>query len=111
MAFSTRLKYEPLRSVSATTFTGDFIPIGSPLQNAASIVKIINDSIVNVEISIDGITAHDFIPVGGFVLYDCTMNAPSATNGIFVPANTQFFVKGVMASGDIYVSSLYVDVT
>ena len=109
MAYTKRLLYEPIRSIDSATFTGSYQALGTPLLNAASIVKIVNNSGVLVTISTDGINDMDVVPTDGFVLYDITSNTP--TNGddaIFIPQGTQYLIKSTGSTGLVYLVVLYI---
>lgn len=107
MAYSQALRYEEMQTFDTSSLTGSYQPLGIPLPQAASIVKIVNNGSSVVTISTDGIKDHDVIPGLSFALYDCTTNAAHASAGAFLSKNTQFFVKGSMSSGFIYLVTLY----
>lgn len=108
MAYTKQLKYETLRSIDSATFTGSFQALGTATTHPATIVKLVNNSSVDVTVSIDGTNACDFCPAGGFFLYDCTSNLPHGTDAIFIPQNTQFLVKGSAGTGLVYLVVLYI---
>ena len=109
MAYLPQLFYIPMTSISATTLTGaSYQIIGVPLPNPCSLIKIVNNSTVDVSISTDGLTDMDIVPTGGFTLYDATANLPHSSDATLFPKNTQFFVKGVAGTGSIYLVGLYI---
>ena len=108
MAYTNQLLYEPLRSIDSATFTGSYQNIGTPLAHPGAVIKFINLSSVVVTVSVDGVNDHDVIPVNSFVLYDVSSNSPpQASNGIFVPQNTQYSVKGASSTGLVYLMVQY----
>jgi hypothetical protein len=109
MAYSKILKYETIRSIDSSTFTGSYQAIGGPLLHPASIVKMVNNSTSLVTVSNDGTTTVDVAPANSFWLYDYTANTP--TNGddaIFAPQGTQYFVSGSAGTGSVYLVVLYI---
>jgi hypothetical protein len=109
MAYTNQLLYEPLRSIDSATFTGSFLPLGTPLLHPSALIKIVNTSSVLVTISIDGVTAVDVVPANGFVLYDVTSDSPpQASNGIFVPQHRQYYVSGTASTGLVYLVVQYI---
>lgn len=93
MANGLRLIPETLRSRDSTTFTGSFQTLGTPLNYACCLVKIVNNSNVLATISWDGLTSHDIVPANSFTLYDVCSDA-GAQRGLYVPQGTQFYVSG-----------------
>lgn len=107
MYVSTILKYEPIRSLDSSTLTGSYLPIGTPLADASRILKIVNTSNVTVTISTDGVNDMDIIPSGSFVLYDAGTNRGNAAPCMTFAKGEQFYAKGSVGAGLIYVVSLY----
>ena len=104
---STAIAYNTRQSVDSSTFSGSYLPIGSPISNSARIVKIINNSGVDVDISTDGVTNHDFIPKNGFTLYDLGTNRGNDSPCLNFSTGTQFYAKGSASTGLVYMISLY----
>jgi hypothetical protein len=108
MAFSSRLLYQPRQTLDSATFDGTYQLLGT-LNFPGAIVKIVNLSGVNVDISTDAVNDHDIVPSGGFTLYDCVTNHANATPGVFVPSGTSYYVKGATAStGLVYLVIQYI---
>jgi len=110
MAYTETLAYENIRSIDSATFTGSYQALGAKLANAASIIKLVNDSTVSVTISIDGTNDQDILPSMSGTIYDNTANRTSSTSGIFVPIGTQYYVKGSAGSGLVYLVVQYIKV-
>lgn len=101
-----RILPEALRSRAASTFTGSYQTLGSPLSNPSRIIKFTNNCSVDVTLSWDGVTDHEYIPAGSFLLLDETSNAVS--NSVLVAAaQTQMYVKGSAGTGTMYLSTYY----
>lgn len=111
MSFAVKLKYEPARSVNSTGFNNSYAAFGTPLANSPVIVRFVNDSDRDIFISTDGTNDMDFIPAGGFALYDLTANK-NAGPALGFPKLTQFYVKGASAgTGLVYAIVLYASET
>ena len=104
---------EALRSRNSTTFTGSYQTLGSALSNSARIIKFVNNSNVDVTVSWNGSTDHDFIPAHSAWVIDVSANKEALTFGggqLYVGAQTQFYVKGAAGggnSGSVYLIVLY----
>src|ERR1700755_826367 len=110
MGYTQQLLYEPIRSISATTFTGSFQNLGTPLAHPAAILKMVNNSSVDVTISIDGTTTVDIAPASSYWLYDATTNRASDGNPIFIPQGRQYMVSGTAGTGTVYLVVQYIGV-
>ena len=108
MAYTQRLDWEPLRSIDATTFTGAYQAVGTPLTNPSYIIKLVNNSSVFVTISKDGVTDIDVAPANSYWLYD-ESKAGAIASAPSLPAGTQIFVKGnAGGSGNVYLVSQFI---
>lgn len=108
MSFTRKLTYEVRRSIDSATFTGSFQALGTPLNNAASIVKLVNNSDQLVDISIDGVDPHDVAPANSYWLYDVTSDSPEESGSIFVEKGRQYYVSGSAGTGLVYLIVQYV---
>lgn len=101
-----RAEYMASQSRDSATFDNTYQTLGSALSSPAILVKIVNDSAIDVDISTDGTTDHDFVPANGFVLYDLRANHGQEIDFAF-PQGTQFYVKGsVVSTGLVYLVSM-----
>lgn len=102
----TRLYPEELQSVDAATLSGSYVSLGT-LTKPSRIMKITNNSTVDVTLSWDaGVTDHEYIPTGTFILLDCTSDAGSS--GLLeIIVGTPFYIKGAAGTGNIYLSSYF----
>ena len=103
MAYTTRIDWEPLRSINSAALTGGYDALGTPLANPSYLLKVINNSTQDVFISKDGATDIDVVPAGSFFLYDET----KTTKYEMVAARTQIYVKGTAGVGTIYLVTQY----
>ncbi len=94
--------------VSGGTVTGGtYTSFGTPLVNPSYICKLVNNSNILVIISIDGKTDIDVAPGNSFWLYDESKQA-AYSNFPSLPAGTQFFIKGAIGVGSIYLVTQYI---
>lgn len=103
---SKQIQYETLRSRNSTTFNGTYQTIGTPLNNPACIIKMVNNSTVLVTVSLDGITDMDILPPNSFFLYDISSDK-SHTENLFLKKGTQFYVNGAAGTGFVYLVVLF----
>ena len=108
MGFTSRMQFGTRQSFSSASLTGTYQALGNPISHAASILKIVNGGTTDIDVSIDGSTNHDVVPASGFVLYDVSSDNP-VSNPVFIPNNTQVYVKGTAGTGTIYLVHLYVE--
>ena len=104
---SSAVAYDAARSVNSATLSGSFMVLGSPLTFQARIIKIVNNSGVDVTVSTDGVTTMDFVPKNGFTLYDLGTNRGNDSPCFVFPSGTQFYVNGTASTGLIYLICLY----
>lgn len=69
--------FDTLRSVAFGSITGTFATVGSALSFPARIIKFINTTNGDMEVSIDGTNVHDRVPANGFSLYDISAAHPA----------------------------------
>lgn len=108
MSYSIILFFDPLRSIAAGSVGSSYTAIGTPLVHPARILKIQNLTDANLLFSFDGTTDNEFVPSGGFTLYDVTTNQVQ-TQGAFLLKGTQIYVKqsGVPSTGSVYITVGY----
>lgn len=106
MSFGVKILPETLRVIDSATFTGAYQTIGSALTHPACLVKFVNDSNVLVTVSWDGINDHDILPQNSFALYDITSDT-QREEGLYIAEGTQFYVKGAVGAGSVYLVVLY----
>ena len=103
--YGIKLTYDERRDIDSATFNNSYQAVGSALTRPIRIVKIVNNSDEDIDISTDGVTDHDACPAGGFCLYDLTANKVQyqGQSGAFFAEGTQFYVKGAAAgTGLVY---------
>ena len=92
-----RAQFLERRSINSTGFDNSFQALGDPIEDAAVIFKIVNDSGVNIDVSLDGVTDHDVVITKESNLYNVRTNQGDFKDFSF-QAGTQVHVKGAAAS-------------
>lgn len=118
MSYTNRIKWEPLRIVTApfTSVPQPFAFVvggnaaGDPLENPSYICKLVNNSTVLVTISIDGEDDVDVAPANSFWLYDegkvgTSSQYPALEKG------TQIYITGTGGTGSVYLVTQYIKQT
>ena len=110
MSYTQRIAWETLRSIDSATLTGVNQSLGTPLDHASYICKLVNNSTSLVIISIDGINDVDVAPSNSFWLYD---EGKVGVSGGYpaLPQGTQIMVRGSAGTGSIYLVSQYIIVS
>ena len=101
---SNRVNFLPLQSINSATFTGAYQLLGTSLA-PCRIIKIVNNSNVNVTVSFDGITDHDFVPAANFILYDFGANKGTSANALDLPVEG-IYVKAAAGVGLVYLTTI-----
>jgi hypothetical protein len=105
------IKAIEMQSLDVSTLVGAaFSPIGVGLPHACFMLRIDNDSDINLVISYDGVTEHDFLHAGSTeVLFGFpqapNMSATMAEHTVIYAANS----TGGAGTGDVYVIGYYQD--
>lgn len=105
-ALYVRIFPETLRSANASTFTGSYQALGSPLGHSIRLVKWTNTSNVDVTISWDGINDHEILPANSFVLLDVSSNR-EVSNQWEIQNGLQFYIKAAVGVGSVYMSAYF----
>src|SRR6185369_1385282 len=101
------VRVDGLRSLAAGSISVTYATVGGAFTHAMRLFKIVNNTDGDLTVSFDGGNDNDFIPAGGFTLYDCTTNK-TGSNSTFVFQNgTQVFVKGTPSTGSVYVVVIF----
>ena len=118
MSFSLPVRIDTLRTVANASISASYVAFGSALTHRARVVKITNNTDGDMFIGVnsvgpapasDGSADNDFVPAGGFVLYDFTSNSASGGSPFVFQQRTQFWVRQSTAptTGDIYMTVVF----
>lgn len=97
MAYGTRVKFEEVREVAFGSITSNYTAVGSPLTDHARIIRLNNQTDVQVYISLDGSINHIRMAANSFLLLDFSANK-IRDDGLFASVGTQFYIKEEAAS-------------
>ena len=92
MAYPKRVRMDELRRLAFGGITANYAAVGAALTDPCRIFILSNLSDDNIIFSLDGVTDHFFVPVGGFKLIDCTANKVRE-EGFFVSEGTVFYAR------------------
>jgi capsid protein len=98
----------PLASIDSATFTGNYLPInGAGLTEACSLIRITNDSNVDITISYDGATPHDYLRAGDKL--ELNLQANSQPNGYmsFLKQGQVVYVLAAPGIGYVYLAGYF----
>ncbi len=101
-----RWDMETLRTFSSASLTGSYQNFGTPTVNKAVGFRITNNGTTDVTISNNSTNDKLFVPAGSFVLIDVAANCESDDES-FLPAQTQWAIKGTAGTGTIYLESYF----
>ncbi len=93
-----------VKTIDATTFDGTFLPVESPTTSLIRIIRFINNTDQDVDISWDGIKPNDFLPSLTSLTLDVTSNKTD-TQGYFIAIGTQFFVQAPVGTGEFKIAT------
>lgn len=99
---------DALRSLGFASIGITYLPIGAQFNHPMRIIKVVNNTNADMFISFDGTNDHDYVPAGGFTLYDLTTNQNEPA-GWFFRDGTQVYVKYNTAptSGSVFLVAFY----
>ncbi len=106
-ALNILLTPEERRSIDSSTLTGSFQLVGSVFSHPIILLKIVNVSDEDVDISYNGSTVHDIVPANGFTLYDANTNRYRDNEGMQWAVNQGVWARGTAGTGNIYVVAFY----
>lgn len=110
MSQTNRITWEILRSLDTSTMSSSstFYPVGTALLYPSYKLKMVNNSNVDVLVSIDGTNSYDICPAGSFWLYDETQAQINTSSSPAIPAGTQISCKASTAgTGTVYLVSQF----
>ena len=101
------VRVDGLRSIASSTITGTYAPLGTSFGHPMRLVKIVNNSTMDVTVSFDGINDNDYVPTGSFTLYDLTTNKVLPDTTFVFQNGTQVYVKGTAGTGNVYLTCIF----
>jgi hypothetical protein len=118
MAFSSPVRVDVLRVVANGSISANYVAFGSAFGHRTRMIKVTNNtngdlfigfnSLITAPAS-DGTGDNDFVPAGGFVLYDFTSNSEVSSSPFVFEKGTQVWVRQSTAptTGSVYLTCVY----
>lgn len=107
MALKNKIAAIEVTSFDAALLAG-YMPINpGGLTEACFLIRIINNSDEDIDISYDGITDHDFLPMGETLEISFQNNSQPNNNVALIAKGTIVYVAGSGGSGTIYLAGYY----
>lgn len=106
MSVKNSMYYIPMTSIDSATFTGAYQAINAGTTQPCFAFKIINNSTVDVTISLDGTTDHDYIPSKSAQIYDLQTNKQPQNDMCLLVQGTKVYVKSSAGTGSVYLVGL-----
>lgn len=95
-------------SRAASTFDGTYLPINtSGLLHPCFLIRIINDTSEDVDISYDGVASHDFIGAGETLQLNFQSNSSPANKQALFLQGSIVYVSAAAGTGTIYLVGYY----
>lgn len=110
LASSSRIAYEPLRSLAFGGISAVYAGVGLPFANPVRQLMIDNTTDINLIISFDGVTDHAFVASNTGRVLDYCSNKNDMAGTLEQPAYVRLYVKqesGAAAEGNVYVTVIY----
>ncbi len=111
MAFGTRIQFDSVRELDASSISGTYSSLGTPTQDNTRIIILTNSTGQDVYISFDGNNDHLRMASNSFKLLDFSSNK-IRDDGLFLSSGVQIFVKFVSTttvSGTVWVEVIYAE--
>ena len=109
MASKNRVNAIEISQLDAATFVGTYLPLTESLAKACFATRIINASNVDVGISYDGVTTHDYLQSGDILtlpVQDCAQ--PPSYVALF-PKGFKVYINGLPGAGYVMLAGYYQD--
>ena len=107
MSVKNSMAYIPMTSINSSTFTGAYQVINTNGTTSPCFAfKIVNNSTVDVTVSINGTTDHDYIITKTAQIYDLQTNKQPQNDACLLAKGTKVYVKGSAGTGSIYLIGL-----
>lgn len=105
------VRFDAIRTLSSGSITASYAAIGIAMAFNMRMIKIVNNTDGDMFISFDGTTNNDFLPAGGYVIYDFSTNAPNitSTDSFVLSLGTVLYAKYSTAptTGAVWVTAIY----
>lgn len=110
VASSSRIAFEPIRSLAFGSISGTYAGVGNPFANPVRQLIVNNNTSADMFFSFDGVDDHFFLATGTSIILDYCSNKNDMAGALEQPAGVRIYVREVSAaptSGSAYVSVIY----
>ena len=109
MAVKNVLQAAALSHIDGSSFTGSYQLFNATgLPKGICILRIYNNSSVDITISYDGTTDNDIVPQGTVLMINAQANAQPTGSVALFPGGTSVYMKGASSSsGTAYLAAYY----
>lgn len=106
---ATRIRWEPRRSLAFGVLNNTYQGLGAAITTPARMIKIVNTTNADIDISLDGITDMDIAPASSAFIYDFASNKSTNGGNLCLATGDRFYVKtaGAPTSGAVYLVVIY----
>lgn len=105
------VKVDVLRTKASGAITNSYTTLGTALTQNWRMFRISNNTDGDMLVSLDGTNDNIFVPMKGFVLYDCSTNALNVSDSdwFVLAIGTQFYIKYSSAptTGNVYLEGIF----
>ena len=98
----------PLTSINANTFTGNYQAVnGTGTPEACTLIRFTNDTTVDVTISFDGVTPHDYLRTGDKLELNLQANSQPSNYASSLKQGSVVYVAAAGGTGLLYFAGYY----
>jgi len=99
----------PLSSINSSAFSGAYqlLSGAAGITHACIILRIVNNSTMDVTVSYDGTNDHDYIPTKTVRDIQFQTNSQPQNNMCSLAQGTKIYVKGAAGTGFVFLSGFY----
>lgn len=102
MAVRNTVMAIPYKTRAAATFNGTFQNIGTPLEEPCFMIRVVNESDTDVQISYDGINPNDYVITKTQVTLNFQTNGQPNNYLANLPKGMQIYVRGLAGNGNVF---------
>ena len=97
----------PITYINSADLAGDFAVVNAGLPEACFLLRIINDSNIDVDVSYDGAVMHDYVTAGSHLDINAQANATPDGYVALFRKGLPVYVRAQGGAGYIYVVGYY----
>jgi hypothetical protein len=105
MAYPKEVNYDARRDLGFAAIGAAYAAVGVPFTRPVRLIKLVNRTNQDMDVSANGVTDHDILPSNSFYLYDLSSNK-IRDEGAFFKTGSGVWVKSTSGvaptSGSVY---------